>query len=358
MKRRDLLLTSTTGIVVLSGCVGDETNRGDSGSDSAETNETPEETDTSDQETENGSGTGESEEVDEESDEEEQEPEFTVTDLSVNPTTVGVGEEVKITIVVENSGEVGGDYEQTLYINETLFETLSLDLDSEENSEVEFQYTPQETGTFDVRIEDTVEEFVSEITEVGGVIQDDTTWNSSDAPFKIINTVQVPEDVTLEIEPGVLIQSASNLGRDPVFQLHGEIIAEGTESNPITINGKNNSGTFFDAEGSNEDGYLSAQYCHVKDGGGFWWHGNASFDLRQSTLENIDYSYIWYPFGSEGGTINIEYNRFINSGGFSTGMRGDTTINIRYNLFRNGKEADSGGLINNWASYDQSITSG
>lgn len=334
MKRRNLLITGTAGLVAVSGCIG---NDGDESSpDVDETDETPEVTE-------------ENETVEEEVD-----PEFTVTSLSVEPATVGVGEEVTITVTVENVGETQGNYENTVSVNGSTLGTINIELNPGESSEAVFNYTPDESGIFDVQIEDSIEEFEAEIAEVGGVIQEDTTWSSSNSPYEVIDTVQVSQDVTLEIEPGVSIQSSPDLGRDSVFQLHGEIIAEGTEDNPITIDGKNNSGTFFDAEGSDENGYLSAEHCHVMDGGGFWWQGNAAFDLRHSTLENVSDSYIWYPFGREGGTINIEYNKFINSGGFSTGMRGDATINIRYNLFQNGKEAVYGGIINNWASYDNS----
>jgi hypothetical protein len=81
----------------------------------------------------------------------------------------------------------------------------------------------------------------------------------------------------------------------------------------------------------------------------------------------MHYSYIWYPYQDSSNEydnprseINIEYNTFINSGGFSIGhdSRSQETVrvNIRYNVFKNGVSATGGGLINNWASYGDSET--
>ena len=40
-------------------------------------------------------------------------------------------------------------------------------------------------------------------TDVGGIIDTDTTWDSAGSPYNITATVQVAEYVTLMIEPGV-----------------------------------------------------------------------------------------------------------------------------------------------------------
>ena len=300
-----------------------------------------------------GEDEGESEERETE---EESSPEFTVTSLSVYPDSVRVNEEVTITTEVENTGGIEDRFESELLIDDSVVESVETDLEPGDVTEFNFVYTPGEKGTFEVHFADATAVFEATVTEVGGVIDADTTWERQESPFEVTASVQVPEGVTLTIEPGVTVFSSTDLGRDSVFRLNGVIIAEGTEDNQITIDGRGNSGTFFDADGSSPDGYLCVERCHIKDGGEFWWHGNAGFDLRYSTLENVEGSYIWYPFGREGGTIDIEYNEFINSGGFATGHRGDATINIRHNLFRGGEEVVYGGVINNWASYDDSET--
>jgi hypothetical protein len=46
---------------------------------------------------------------------------------------------------------------------------------------------------------------VSASTEVGGIISTDTTWTLENSPYDITATVQIPEGVTLTIDPGVIV---------------------------------------------------------------------------------------------------------------------------------------------------------
>lgn len=60
-------------------------------------------------------------------------------------------------------------------------------------------------------------------------ITSNTTWTKSNSPYSISIPVNVNPDVTLTIEPGVIIK----LGPDASFQIEGELIARGTVSDSI-----------------------------------------------------------------------------------------------------------------------------
>ncbi len=176
-------------------------------------------------------------------------------------------------------------------------------------------------------------------TYVGGIIWENTTWTLENSPYIITDTVQIPENVTLTIEPGVTVISQV----DTMFLLHGRIYACGTINNKITFDGNDRVSRFFDVSGSSSDTFLDLDYCIIKNGGSFWWGGYGHFNLMRSELINLTFcSYIWYP----GEDVHIEYNTFINSAGFSVGHAGPS-VYIRYNLFKGNR----GFVVENWASY-------
>ena len=71
-------------------------------------------------------------------------------------------------------------------------------------------------------------------TEVGGIINSDTTWTLSDSPYEVISTVQIPAGVTLTIEPGVTVTMSGN---GDMFALNGNVYAHGTFNNKIILDG-------------------------------------------------------------------------------------------------------------------------
>jgi hypothetical protein len=71
-------------------------------------------------------------------------------------------------------------------------------------------------------------------TDVGGIINIDTTWDSAGSPYNLINTVEVAEGVTLTIEPGVQINRGEDVN---VIALSGSLYAVGTESAKVFFNG-------------------------------------------------------------------------------------------------------------------------
>ena len=61
-------------------------------------------------------------------------------------------------------------------------------------------------------------------TDVGGIIDTDTTWTSGGSPYNITSTVQIKEGVTLTIEPGVVVNGA---GREFELEVFGTLNAIG-----------------------------------------------------------------------------------------------------------------------------------
>jgi len=66
-------------------------------------------------------------------------------------------------------------------------------------------------------------------TSVSGVITSDTIWTLAGSPYIVVGDVQIPDEVTLTIEPGVVINYA---GAYEIL-VKGAIIANGTATNTI-----------------------------------------------------------------------------------------------------------------------------
>jgi len=195
--------------------------------------------------------------------------------------------------------------------------------------------------------------YSSSSTPVGGIIWENTTWTLENSPYIITDTVQIPENVTLTIEPGVTIISSLD-SYDDMFLLHGIIFAHGTIDNKIVFDGGANS-NFFNVDGSNYKTFVDLDYCIIRNGLSFWFFGPGHFNLRHSELINLaSYSYVWYPERD----VHIEYNTFINTTGFSIG-NGVASVYIRYNLFKGGIPDPYRGFysfIENWNSGGTSQT--
>lgn len=357
MKRRSYLAV-TGAIGLLSGCSGNSSS--DQSEDTSSSNESSSETESSNQS-----------DTSAESDTESEPPEpaaFSVSNLSVSESTVNAGDAVNATVNVENTGEEPGSKTLTLHVDQEPAGEETVEISGGESITIEFTVETTRPKTYTVSVSDLETTVEATATEVGGVIDSETTWSVDNGPYQVVETVQVSSGTTLTIEPGVTVWAGDNLGRESMFLLHGEIIATGSASEMITFDGGGSSVTFFDAENSSPEAFLEAEYCIVRNGGPFWMRGYGGFNLRHSELRSVDPSYIWYPYQTaydgydiRQSEINIEYNTFIDSGGFSVGhddrsLDETVTVNIRYNLFSNFIPATYGGLINNWASYGSSET--
>ena len=75
--------------------------------------------------------------------------------------------------------------------------------------------------------------------EVPRRIGEDVTWTQAGSPYTIDRTATVSEGATLTIEPGARVE----LARDVSLVIEGELIARGTESEPIVFTGRDSDGT-------------------------------------------------------------------------------------------------------------------
>ncbi len=73
-------------------------------------------------------------------------------------------------------------------------------------------------------------------TSVSGPYFSNTIWNATGSPYNLIGDVQIPNGVSLTIEPGVEI----NFNADYEILIKGDLIATGTISLPIIFNGNTN----------------------------------------------------------------------------------------------------------------------
>ncbi len=184
-------------------------------------------------------------------------------------------------------------------------------------------------------------------TQVGGTLANDTTWTTANSPYIITNTIVVPENVNLTIEPGVTvtIQSSEAL----MFQINGVIQAEGNTTNKIVFDGNGHS-NFFKTNHPVSAGFLDLDFCVIRNGlSAFWFDNTAYLNLTNSDLSNLSqFSYLWYPSQD----TFIEYNTFTNCAGIKIGTddyysNSSGMVYVKYNLFTK----NQGFIINNYASY-------
>ncbi|UCE29498.1 MAG: hypothetical protein JSV85_01870 [Candidatus Bathyarchaeota archaeon] len=77
---------------------------------------------------------------------------FRVSDLTVSPAEVEVGNEVTISLVLTNIGEEEGSYTLELKVNQVIEDTKTITLDAEASTAVQFKVVREEAGAYDVEI--------------------------------------------------------------------------------------------------------------------------------------------------------------------------------------------------------------
>jgi hypothetical protein len=154
----------------------------------------------------------------------------------------------------------------------------------------------------------------------GTILSNDTTWTLSGSPYRLQGILQIPEGVTLTIQPGVEI-----IGEGGSMEHAGDIKAEGTESRKIFFNGTS---SIFDGLG----GDIIIRHAEIRD-----LHpsliassSSSSLTLYDSTVEGISI------MGGSNVYLNFtaERNKFIdiNQIFFQESIEPRLTT-IRYNCF-------------------------
>jgi len=211
-------------------------------------------------------------------------------------------------------------------------------------------------------------------TTVGGIFWENTTWTLDNSPYIITDTVQIPENVVLTIEAGVVVRPSLNSSEDFMFVVHGKIIARGTVDNKIVFDGgcvatgfsqdsASYGSSFFTTGGALSDPQLILDNCVIKNGNRFYWGTRGHLNLTNSELTNLGLTFwgyngrsqIYYP----GQDVYIQNNLFINTTGFEIANL-NADVFIRYNLFTENRESlvwntEGGGQSRTFINYNSFI---
>jgi len=85
---------------------------------------------------------------------------FSISDLSVSPAEIQVGENVNISVSVANTGDITGTYRVTLEINNVVVETREVTLASGDSKMIAFTTTEDTVGTYTANIDGLSDSFV------------------------------------------------------------------------------------------------------------------------------------------------------------------------------------------------------
>jgi len=167
-------------------------------------------------------------------------------------------------------------------------------------------------------------------TDVGGIINTDTTWSLANSPYTITSTIELDEGTTLTIEPGVVIDG-SGVFED--IKVWGSLIAVGSEQSKIVFNNVKIVGVeVAGATSVAEIQYATFNITDASEQSGLPRGRFASFILRDSTAQNSSCcGYGWgmsYPTGD----CYIERNVFNNTMGMGLNTTGPK-IYIKNNVF-------------------------
>lgn len=170
-------------------------------------------------------------------------------------------------------------------------------------------------------------------TEVGGIINKNTTWTVSNSPYIVIDTIQIPEGIVLTIEPDVVIQY-KHWNHGDLFLVNGSIIARGTAEKMIIFDMADYNGNYFGTTGADMNTIIDLDYTKFKGGKFYAIQNGATLNLNNSILLNVEQSPEYFP-GNNARDIRIVNNKFINSNalGFYNPEGYNRKFNIENNLF-------------------------
>ena len=92
--------------------------------------------------------------------------EFKLSELTITPIEVSIGEDVTISVIVINSGDLIGSYKAILKINDVVKETREITLAGSDNVTVSFSVTPDAAGKYVVNVNSLLRTFEIKTPEV------------------------------------------------------------------------------------------------------------------------------------------------------------------------------------------------
>ncbi len=246
------------------------------------------------------------------------------------------------------------DYGFSTPLDESLVTSHSVSLsDLEPNTTYHFKVKSKDAGSNEAIPEDCTFATTKPTKQVSGLISTDTTW-ASDYIYVVTGNIVIEQGVTLTIEPSVTVKFESS----KAMQVDGELIARGTEAEPIVFTSNqvppapgdwvniiftdSSIDTIYDGE----DSYLSGcvlQYCIVEYGGG----GDSPAIKVISSSPFIDHCDIHNNASGgiyvESSAVTISGNTISNNSGSGIYV-GKSTVTISGNAIT-GNSADNGGGI-------------
>ena len=84
---------------------------------------------------------------------------FTIADLAITPKIIDFGEDVSISVIVTNTGDLTGSYEMSLKIDDMVAQTKEVTLDGGDSETISFSVTPETVGEHTVNIGDLLGSF-------------------------------------------------------------------------------------------------------------------------------------------------------------------------------------------------------
>ncbi|WKA53986.1 Ig-like domain-containing protein [Planococcus shixiaomingii] len=157
-------------------------------------------------------------------------------------------------------------------------------------------------------------------TEVKGIIKEDTTWTKEGSPYYLTGDIQIADDVTLRIEPGVVVD-----GHGYSIRVFGKFSSVGNQSSKAILNN-------VKITPESSDILIRIEYTKLNYGSLTMWSAyNGSFILKDSVIVGSGSSLVNLHFPAYVRDVTIERNVFISGTGISIASGGYIKNNIFYN---------------------------
>jgi parallel beta-helix repeat protein len=162
-------------------------------------------------------------------------------------------------------------------------------------------------------------------TEISGVIDSNATWTLDNSPYIVVENTLVEQQVTLTIQPGVIIKFDQGV----YMKIKGNLIADGTESELITFTSNKKSPSLGDwynlrFESTSKDSKFN--YCNIEYSIEGIYGENINLNITNSRFSYNER----YAIYLESSNSNISNNIFLNNDQAIWIQTGNSQVNNNY----------------------------